>query len=83
NWQTALLGDEARSLLQSLDVPDVPEQDQLPEGAEVWAVQLPMQNSKLAIRSRAIDQAGNREGLRTPVRVTQTPLRILLPLILQ
>ncbi|MCP4129021.1 MAG: hypothetical protein GY753_18470 [Gammaproteobacteria bacterium] len=83
NWQTALLGDEARSLLQSLDVPDVPEQDQLPEGAEVWAVQLPIQNSKLVIRSRATDQAGNREGLRTPVRVIQAPLRILLPLILQ
>ncbi|MCP4128398.1 MAG: hypothetical protein GY753_15255, partial [Gammaproteobacteria bacterium] len=85
NWQTALLGDEARSLLQSLDVPDVPEQDQLPEGAEVWgwAVQLPGRSPNLAIRSRATDLSGNVEGLRTPVRVTQAPLRILLPLILQ
>ncbi|MCP4212938.1 MAG: hypothetical protein GY764_15880 [Halieaceae bacterium] len=81
-WQPALLGDEARSLLQSKGVV-VPPPEDLPAGATVWAAHFSVHDAELAIRSRATDLAGNVEPLTPPLRVHQAPIRILLPLILQ
>jgi hypothetical protein len=81
NWQPALLGDAARSLLDSRGVSGVPPADELPAGSEVWALELAVAGFDVAIRSRATDLAGNVEGLRAPVRVTLVAHRIWLPLI--
>jgi hypothetical protein len=81
NWQPALLGDAARSLLDSREVSGVPPVDELPVGSEVWSLELAIPGFDMAIRSRATDLAGNVEGLRAPVRVTLAAHRIWLPLI--
>ncbi|MCP4166217.1 MAG: hypothetical protein GY759_10030, partial [Chloroflexi bacterium] len=80
-WHIALLGDDARALLEG--VPGVPPADELPESTDIWAVELPIRDLNLAIRSRATDHAGNVEPLSAAVRVSQAPIQIMLPLILQ
>ena len=82
-WHAALLGDDARAMLASLGVPDVPPPDQLPTGMDVWAIQLEATNFHLAIRSRATDLAGNIEPLRAPVRVIIDHVSYWLPLMLE
>ncbi len=54
--------------------------------AELWAIVLPTTVGEVTVRSRAIDLAGNVEGMKAPLRVTQThepPMRLWLPLILR
>ncbi len=81
NWQPALLGDAARSLLDSRGVGGVLPADELPAGSEVWAVELAVLEIDMDIRSRATDLAGNVEGLRAPLRVFLLAQRIFVPLI--
>ncbi|MCP4167502.1 MAG: hypothetical protein GY759_16655 [Chloroflexi bacterium] len=82
-WSTAMLADQARSLLENQNVADVLTHGQLPEGATIWATLLESDANKLVIRSRATDLAGNVETLRTPVRVTQSAQFIYIPLVTQ
>jgi hypothetical protein len=83
SWNPALVGDSARDLLASLGVPDVPPPDELPDGVEVWALQIEAHAYSLAIRSRATDLAGNEEPLQSPVRVTIAHWKYWLPLVSQ
>jgi hypothetical protein len=75
SWEPALLGQEARDLLASLGVPDVP------LGDDVWAAMLEAHAYNLAIRSRATDLAGNVEPVGVPVRVTIQHQTYWLPLV--
>jgi hypothetical protein len=81
SWQPAQVGDEARSLLDSRGVSEVPPADELPAGSEVWAVEPAVPGYDMDIRSRASDLAGNVEGLRAPLRVFLLAQRIFVPLI--
>jgi hypothetical protein len=80
-WQPALLGEQARVLLDTLGVTDVPPPDQLPPGTDVWAALIQATAFDLAIRSRATDLAGNVETPGVPVRITRSHFRYWLPLV--
>ncbi|MFN8482269.1 MAG: Ig-like domain-containing protein [Anaerolineae bacterium] len=52
--------------------------------AELWAIVLPTPVGDVMVNSRASDCAGNVEGMKAPVRITQThepPMRLWFPLI--
>ncbi|MFN8482271.1 MAG: hypothetical protein U0768_04305 [Anaerolineae bacterium] len=54
--------------------------------AELWAIVLPAPVGEVMVNSRAIDRAGNVEGMKAPVRITQThepPIRLWLPTIIR
>ncbi|MFN8474924.1 MAG: NosD domain-containing protein [Anaerolineae bacterium] len=53
---------------------------------ELWAIVLPTPVGDVMVNSRAIDRAGNVEGMKAPVRVTQThepPIHLWLPAIVR
>jgi hypothetical protein len=67
-WQVAVLGTAAAQLLAQA-LCDVGGKTDAQTSSQLWAVILPAPYGEIALRSRAIDRAGNVEALKAPVRV--------------
>ncbi|MFN8474925.1 MAG: Ig-like domain-containing protein [Anaerolineae bacterium] len=79
-WHRAEIGQAAAELLGHYG-----KAAQAGTAAQLWAIVLPTPVGDVMVNSRAIDRAGNVEGMKAPVRVTQThepPMRLWLPLII-
>ncbi len=85
-WVDALIGPQAAGLLARVLCSGAVAQK---GDSTLWAASLPAPTGELALRSRAVDAAGNVEALKSPVRVQHVasppgqPYRLFLPIISQ
>ncbi len=80
-WHTAEIGQAAAEMLGRYG-----KAQQGSAVAELWAIVLPTPVGEVMVSSRAIDRAGNVEGMKAPLRITQThepPMRLWLPIIIR